>query len=483
MVVKRKFNSPMPSSRPFAASAVSVAWLSGGCRLESGSTTAQIEEALMDTDSDIPLAGRSSRRNILRAVMAAPLIPLLGRSSEASADESLGGSKTFSLPPATAAITPFQVHIPEAALTDLKRRLSATRWPQRETVNDWSQGVPLSKAKTLIDYWHSSYSWRRFEKRINQYPQFRTSIDGLGIHFIHVRSSHSDALPIILTHGWPGSIVEFLKVIGPLTEPTRYGGTAADAFHVVIPSLPGFGFSDHPTETGWDVVRTAKAWGVLMQRLGYTRWVAQGGDWGSGVTHALAHIKPSGLIAAHVNWPFVFPETLPEHPAPDEQRAIDGATRFANEQFGYFKEQATRPQTIGYALADSPVGQATWIYEKFQAWTDNSGTPEDVLSRDEMLDDITLYWLTDSAASSAQFYWQNSQGKPAGFSGGKIDLPMAASIFPKEIYNPPKRWAEALWPNLFYWGEVSKGGHFAAFEQPIIFTQELRNAFRVIKNR
>nr|WP_224362340.1 epoxide hydrolase family protein [Hyalangium versicolor] len=382
---------------------------------------------------------------------------------------------------ATAQVTPFRVSIPQAALNDLKRRLAATRWPERETVNDWSQGVPLAKAQALIAYWRDRYDWRKFEARLNAFPQFRTQIDGLGIHFLHVRSPHPNALPIILTHGWPGSIVEFLKIIGPLTEPTRYGGRAEDAFHVVIPSLPGFGFSDKPAETGWDVVRIAKAWGVLMQRLGYTKWVAQGGDWGSGVTHALGHLRPEGLVAAHVNWPLVFPETLPEAPTPEEKAAIDAAGYFANEQFGYFKEQATRPQTIGYALADSPAGQALWIYEKFQAWTDNKGNPEDALSMDEMLDNITLYWLTDTAASSARIYWQNSRGKPSGFSAGHIELPMAATIFPRELYRAPRRWAEAVWPHLIYWGEVDKGGHFAAFEQPTLFADELRKAFRTIR--
>ncbi|WP_373691569.1 epoxide hydrolase family protein [Hyalangium versicolor] len=416
----------------------------------------------------------SSRRQLLQLLAGASAVAIVGGEMVAEA----AGAATDR---ATAQVTPFRVSIPQAALNDLKRRLAATRWPERETVNDWSQGVPLAKAQALIAYWRDRYDWRKFEARLNAFPQFRTQIDGLGIHFLHVRSPHPNALPIILTHGWPGSIVEFLKIIGPLTEPTRYGGRAEDAFHVVIPSLPGFGFSDKPAETGWDVVRIAKAWGVLMQRLGYTKWVAQGGDWGSGVTHALGHLRPEGLVAAHVNWPLVFPETLPEAPTPEEKAAIDAAGYFANEQFGYFKEQATRPQTIGYALADSPAGQALWIYEKFQAWTDNKGNPEDALSMDEMLDNITLYWLTDTAASSARIYWQNSRGKPSGFSAGHIELPMAATIFPRELYRAPRRWAEAVWPHLIYWGEVDKGGHFAAFEQPTLFADELRKAFRTIR--
>ena len=387
----------------------------------------------------------------------------------------------LSLTPASDAITPFRVAVPQVAIDDLKMRLRMTRLPDKETVGDWSQGVPLAKTKALISYWRDRYDWRRFERQINAYPQFRTEIDGLGIHFIHVRSKHANALPIILTHGWPGSVVEFLKVIAPLTDPTAHGGRPEDAFHVVIPSQPGFGFSDKPTATGWDVVRTAKAWGVLMQRLGYTRWVAQGGDWGSGVTHALGHVRPAGLIAAHVNWPLVFPEKFPANPAPDEKAAMDAAGRFADDQFGYFKEQATRPQTIGYGLADSPSGQATWIYEKFQAWTDNRGSVENVLSVDEMLDNISLYWFTDTAASSARIYWENAR-HGGGFDAGRIELPMAATIFPNEIYRAPKAWAQAHWPNLLYWNEVDRGGHFAAFEQPQLFSDEMRKAFRTIRS-
>ncbi len=269
-----------------------------------------------------------------------------------------------------------------------------------------------------------------------------------------------------------------MEIIGPLSDPTRFGGRAEDAFHVVVPSLPGFAFSDKPVETGWDVNRIARAWATLMQRLGYERWVAQGGDWGAGVTHALAHQRPQGLIAAHVNWQFVFPEKLPENPTPAERRAIDRASWFANDQSGYFREQATRPQTIGYPLADSAAGQALWMYEKFQAWTDNHGNPEDALAADAMLDDISLYWFTDTAASSARIYWENNRAGLTGLSAGRIELPMAASVFPHEIFCPPKAWAEALWPNLFYWNELDKGGHFAAFEQPALFTEELRKAFR-----
>jgi len=384
----------------------------------------------------------------------------------------------FIVPPASEALTPFQASFPQDAPRDLKRRLSMTRWPERETVGDWSQGVPLEKARALIAYWRDKYDLRRFEARINAFLQYRTRIDGLGIHFFHVRSPHPNALPIILTHGWPGSFVEFMEIMRPLSDPTRYGGRAEDAFHVVVPSLPGFAFSDKPTETGWDVDRIARAWATLMQRLGYDRWVAQGGDWGAGVTHALAQQRPQGLIAAHVNWQFVFPEKAPDNPTPAERRAMDGAARFANDQSGYFREQATRPQTIGYPLADSAAGQALWIYEKFQAWTDNHGNPEDALNVDAMLDNISLYWFTNSAASSARIYWENTRAGSASLSKGRIELPMAASVFPHEIFSPPRAWAEALWPNLFYWNELDKGGHFAAFEQPALFTEELRKAFR-----
>ena len=421
----------------------------------------------------------SSRREFLRAAAASSAVAILSaESAPETARASTDKVAELMLPPATNAVTPFKVSVPQSAIDDLKRRLASTRWPERETVGDWSQGVPLQKAQALVAYWRDKYDWRRFEARINAFPQYRTQIDGVGIHFIHLRSPQQNALPIILTHGWPGSVVEFMEVIGPLSDPTRYGGRAEDAFHVVVPSLPGFAFSDKPVETGWDVNRIARAWATLMPRLGYERWVAQGGDWGAGVTHALAHQRPQGLIAAHVNWQFVFPEKLPENPTPAERKAIDRAALFTNDQSGYFREQGTRPQTIGYPLADSAAGQALWIYEKFQSWTDNRGNPEDELSVDAMLDDISLYWFTDTAASSARIYWENTRAGVAGLSGGRIELPMAASVFPHEIFCPPKAWAEAQWPNLFYWNELDKGGHFAAFEQPKLFTEELRKAFR-----
>jgi pimeloyl-ACP methyl ester carboxylesterase len=387
-------------------------------------------------------------------------------------------------PDATGGITSFRVAVPQMAVDDLKRRLSTTRWPDRETVDDWSQGVPLSRIQALLARWRDTYDWRVFERRINRFAQFRTSIDGLGIHFLHVRSRHPKALPILLTHGWPGSVVEFLNSIEPLVDPEAHGGREEDAFHVVVPSLPGHGFSDKPAETGWDRFRTAKAWSVLMGRLGYTHWVAQGGDWGSTVTHALARQRPAGLVAAHVNWPLVVPEQPPGNPTDEEKSVYADIERYADSRgklAGYFREQATRPQTIAYALADSPVAQAAWIYEKLHDWTDHD-EESDALPIDEMLDGISLYWFTGTAGSAARFYWENVRAaQPFGLNAGRIDLPMAATVFPKETIRPPKAWAEALWSNLIYWNTVDKGGHLAAWEQPVLFVEELRKAFRAVR--
>lgn len=382
------------------------------------------------------------------------------------------------------AVEPFNANIPQTAIDDLRHRLSRTRWIENETVDGWRQGVPLGKAEELLAYWHDGYDWRRFEERLNAFPQFKTDIDGLGIHFLHVRSPHKQALPMLITHGWPGCIAEFLDTIGPLVDPTQHGGSAADAFHLVIPSLPGFGFSDRPAEPGWNPERTAAAWGTLMARLGYTRWVAQGGDWGSVIAHTMARHGAKGLIAAHSNFPLVAPAHLPENPDPDEQRAIDGLTSFAVGGSAYFAVQASQPQTIGYGLVDSPVALATWIYEKIQAWTDNDGDPNDALTMDQILDVISVYWFTATGGSSARFYYEAMQAWPPGqsiFNFGRIDLPMAGSVFHREAYQPPRVWAEASWPNLLYWNEVAMGGHFPAFEQPALFTTEVRNAFRMIR--
>jgi epoxide hydrolase len=397
-----------------------------------------------------------------------------------SAHASFDKAAEFVLPTATNDVTPFKVHVPQAALDDLKKRLANARWPDKEPVTDWSQGVPLAKAQALAEYWRTRYDWRLVERTLNGLPQFRTQIDGLGIHFIHVRSKHENALPIILTHGWPGSIIEFIQVVGPLVDPTAHGGKADEAFHVVIPSLPGFGFSDKPTEPGWRLPRIANAWAVLMSRLGYSRYVAQGGDLGAGVSSWMAKQQPSGLLAIHLNLPILFPPP----PAPPsgytavEQPALGQLGKYVSDGSGYASIQATRPQTLGYGLADSPVGQAMWIYEKFQAWSDNKGDPAEAISLDHMLDDITLYWLTDTAASSARLYYESFA---KDFSRMPLDLPVAVSIFKGDFFTPPKVWGDQTYSKLFYWNEVPKGGHFAALEQPDLFVAELRKSFAQVR--
>ena len=418
----------------------------------------------------------SSRRGVLR--VAAGLGAFGLGATLAKAGQARTVPADFTLPTATDSIAPFKVSFSSEAIVDLKYRLDRTRWPDKETVGDWSQGVPLAKMQALADYWRSSYDLHRVEQRLNAFPQFRTRIDGLGIHFLHVRSKHENALPLILTHGRPGSVVEFLKVIGPLTDPTAHGGKAEDAFHVVVPSLPGYGFSDKPAESGWGLPRIARAWGVLMKRLGYTRWVAQGGDWGAGVTTWLAKQHVEGLAAVHLNLPILFPPPIEGEPSDDEKASIARLVAFNDRKSGYAKIQATRPQTIGYGLADLPVGQAAWIFEKFAEWTDSKGEPERELSRDEMLDNITLYWLTDTAASSARLY---AESFGADFSTQKLDVPVAVSVFPGELYRPLKIWGERTYSKLFYWNEVAKGGHLAAFEQPALFVAELRACFAKLR--
>jgi pimeloyl-ACP methyl ester carboxylesterase len=384
------------------------------------------------------------------------------------------------LPTATKEVTPFSVHVPQAALDDLKKRLATARWPAKEPVADWSQGVPLAKAQALIEYWGTRYDWRRVETTLNGLPQFRTQIDGLGIHFIHAPSKHANALPIILTHGWPGSIIEFLQIISPMVDPTAHGGKAEEAFHVVIPSLPGFGFSDKPTQPGWGLPRIADTWAGIMRRLGYNRYVAQGGDFGAGVTSWMAKQRPSGLAAIHLNLPILFPPPPP--PAGGytaaEQAALAQLVKYGSDGSAYASIQGTRPQTLGYGLADSPVGQAMWIYEKFQAWSDNKGDPAEAISVDHMLDDITLYWLTDTAASSARLYYESFAKE---FVRAPLDLPVAVSIFKGDLFTPPKVWGDQTYSKLFYWNEVAKGGHFAALEQPELFVAELRKCFAQVR--
>lgn len=378
----------------------------------------------------------------------------------------------------TTALRPFRVAIPQIALDDLTARLDRVRWPERETVTDWSQGVPLGAMQDLVDHWRTRYDWRRCEAAINAHPQFLTELDGLDIHFLHVRSPHADALPLVLTHGWPGSVLEFLTAIPALTDPTAHGGRPEDAFHVVIPALPGYGFSAKPEAPGWDVARIARSSGTLMRRLGYERFVAQGGDWGSAVTRSMAEQRVAGLIGIHLNMVIVFPPDDEDYADAEALEARAAADAHRQWGLGYSTQQSTRPQTIGYALADSPVGQAAWIYEKFQAWTDNRGTPELAVSRDAMLDTITLYWLTDSAASSARLYWESFR---SAFGSAPIDLPVACTIFPAEMRRPPRRWAEKVFSRIVYWNRAEHGGHFAALEQPELFVEELRAGFRPMR--
>jgi pimeloyl-ACP methyl ester carboxylesterase len=372
-------------------------------------------------------------------------------------------------------IIPFRIEIPEADLDDLRQRLRRTRWPEPETVDDWSQGIPLDYTRQLCEYWLEQYDWRAAEARLNRFPQFLTEIDGLDIHFLHVRSPHEGALPLVITHGWPGSVVEFGKVIGPLADPVAHGGDAADAFHVVCPSLPGYGFSGKPARTGWGSGPTADAWDQLMARLGYARYGAQGGDWGAQVTTALGMRHPGHLAGIHLNMPIAFPDPASAGElTPREQAALDSMSYHDKWDSGYSKQQSTRPQTVGYGLVDSPAGLCAWIIEKFWAWTDCDGDPASVLSRDELLDNVMLYWLPATGASAARYYWESI---PAPFLG-PVQVPVGCSIFPKEIFRPSRRWAEKQFPDLRYWNEPDRGGHFAAFEQPAAFVEEVRAAFR-----
>ena len=331
--------------------------------------------------------------------------------------------------------------------------------------------------KALADYWTTSYDWRKAEADLARWPQFKTTIDGLGIHFIHVRSRHPNALPILLTHGWPSTILLHRDLIGPLTDPTAHGGSAADAFDVIVPSLPGYAFSDKPTGRGWNAERTARAWVVLMQRLGYRRYVAQGGDWGAFVTTAMAQQRPPGLAAIHLNFPQTMPNVIPAKLLPDQKRVVDAWKTFREKGWAYGQLQSTRPQTIGYALADSPVGQAAWIYDIFNSGTGSTGNPEAALSRDHMLDEITLFWLTNTAASSARFYLEQAELLGKRNNPGRVDLPVGVSLFPKDMPSA-RSWAPLVYPKLFYWNELDRGGHFAQLEVPQLFTEELRKCFQ-----
>jgi epoxide hydrolase len=373
-----------------------------------------------------------------------------------------------------AAVRPFRIDVPDGVLDDLRQRLAHTRWPEPETVDDWSQGAPLAWIQDMCAYWGAEYDWRSREARLNRFDQFITAIDGLDIHFVHQRSPHADALPLVITHGWPGSIVEFHKVIEPLTNPTEHGGDASDAFHVVCPTLPGFGFSGKPATTGWGVERIADAWAALMARLGYDRYLAQGGDWGSAVTRSIGGQDPQHCAAIHITLAMGTRPLIEGEPTVEEQRAIRGAEYYQAWDSGYSKQQATRPQTVGYGLADSPAGQAAWILEKFWAWTDCDGHPENVLNRDELLDNLMFYWATNSATSSARIYWE-SFGKRRAVN---LSVPVGVTVYPKEIVPPVRTWMEADYPNIVHWSEQPKGGHFAAFEQPELFVDDIRTCFR-----
>ena len=367
-------------------------------------------------------------------------------------------------------IRPFTIDVPDAVLDDLRNRLRHTRWPDRETVDDWSQGVPLAYAQEIAEHWATGYDWRARERALNRFDQYLTEIDGLDIHFIHQRSPHPDAVPLLLTHGWPGSIVEFHKVIEPLTDPVAFGGDPADAFHVVAPSLPGFAFSGKPEETGWGVERIGAAWAVLMARLGYDRYLAQGGDWGSSVTSVVGSIDPEHCASIHIT--LAMSTRPPGEPTePEELHALERIKYYLDWDAGYSTQQKTRPQTLGYGLADSPAGQLAWILEKFWAWTDCDGHPENALTPDEMLDNVMLYWVTDSAASSARIYWES-------FGRAKrpiVSVPAGFAVYPKEIVPPVRKWVNELYPNVVHWSELDKGGHFAAFEVPDLFVADVRS--------
>ncbi len=379
-------------------------------------------------------------------------------------------------------IESFRLSIPDAQLADLRDRLARTRWPDRETVEDTGQGPRLAKVRALAAYWRDHYDWRRCEAMLNGFGQFRTEIDGLGINFLHVRSPEPDALPLIMTHGWPGSMIEFHKVIGPLTDPAAHGGNPRGAFHLVIPTMPGFGFSDKPTEPGWGVSRIADAWITLMERLGYEQWGAQGGDWGAAVTTAIGFKAPPGCVGIHLN--FVGYQPTPEEMAaatPHEQAMIDSSTYYQNVLSGYARLQGARPQTIGYALADSPVGQASWMYALFQDVSDSGGNAESVFTYDEMLDDIMLYWLPDAGASSARLYWEGMSSMTGPPPSEPMRTPTGISMFPKELVRISRRWAEKRFTNLVHFNELKHGGHFAALEQPVLFTEEVRASFATLR--
>lgn len=419
------------------------------------------------------------------------LLPPLAANAASAASTNGTQVAVAAKPAADESIRPFQFHASEAALADLKARIEATRWPSQELVTDGTQGVQLATMQKLADYWATKYDWHRVEKKLNELPQFVTKIDGVDIHFIHVRSRHKNAMPVLVTHGWPGSIIEQLKIIDPLTNPTAHGGTEADAFDVVIPSLPGYGFSGKPGDLGWDPVRVARAWAVLMQRLGYTHYVAQGGDWGDAVTEQMALQRPAGLLGIHTNMPATVPAEIQKalnagQPAPaslsaDERRAYGQLDFFYRNGRSYSQEMSKRPQTL-YGIEDSPIGLASWMldhdarsYELIARVFDGQ---QEGLTRDDVLDNITLYWLTKTAVSSARLYWEN---KLAFFQPKGVQIPVAVSAFPDELYQAPRSWAEKAFPKLIHYNRLAKGGHFAAWEQPDALVDELRASFKSLR--
>ncbi|MFC5069343.1 epoxide hydrolase family protein [Flaviflagellibacter deserti] len=417
----------------------------------------------------------STRRGILAGLAAVgALIPFRSRPAEAEGD---------------ATLRPFRVDVPVDQIADLRRRLAATRWPDKETVTDRSQGIQLAALQQLIAYWGTEYDWRKGEAKLNALPQFITEIDGLDIHFVHVRSRHANALPLIMTHGWPGSVFELLGTVGPLTDPVSHGGSAEDALDLVLPSMPGYGFSGKPTSTGWGPDRIARAWAELMSRLGYTRYVAQGGDWGSPVSSAMARQASAGLLGIHINLPATVPPDIaallargappPEGLSDKERAAFEALDRFYKMYRAYAALMGTRPQVIGQTITDSPAGLAVFMYDY------NNGEPERLLRKDDFLDNVSLYWLTNSAASAARLYWETSGQSVILSSAQKtseIALPVAITVFPDEVYRAPETWARKAYRNLIYFNEVDRGGHFAAWEQPELFAAELRAAFRTLRN-
>jgi pimeloyl-ACP methyl ester carboxylesterase len=431
-------------------------------------------------------AQRSCRLDLSGAASLLPMRSAAAGSARLGRPSSQGDAQTAATD--AGAIRPFRAAVPQEALRDLRRRIAATRWADRETVTDRSQGVQLNKLQELVRYWGTDHDWRKAEARLNALPQFKTAIDGIDIHFIHVRSRHPDALPLIMTHGWPGSVFELLKTVGPLTDPTAHGGRPEDAFDLVLPSMPGYGFSGKPTGTGWNPDRIARAWAELIRRLGYTRYVAQGGDWGSPVSGAMARQAPAGLLGIHINLPATVPPDVASilaggGPAPaglseKERAAFDSLDTFYKKRRAYAGLMGTRPQVIGQALTDSPAGLGAFMYDY------NDAEPERLLARDDFLDDVTLYWLTGTATSAARLYWETSGQSvllAAAQKTSEITLPVAITVFPQEVYRAPETWARRAYRDLIYFHEVAKGGHFAAWEEPGLFAAELRTAFRSLR--